>query len=259
MTIKKIIKLFEKGNVSVSGLRGTGKDMLMSNVCVRRKKPYVSNVDYGGMYMPLRFDLLDCGNNTYKDFISGQVKRYEYPYADGTDIYISDCGIYFPSQHFEALNREYKNFTTFQALTRHLGACNLHFNSQNLNRVWDKLREQSDIYIKCKSCKVIFKKIVIQSGYIYEKYQSAVDDVMPFRMKNPHGIFAKQTSREEFKSLYLLKKQDYTNTHGKITPFTLIYINKSTYDTRRFKQMLKEGYIDEKREENNSKPTKKIS
>lgn len=247
MFFRSIIKLFEKGNVSVCGLRGSGKDMLMSNVAVRRKKPYVSNVDYGGMYMPLNFDLLNCGENTYKDFITNQLKYYEYPYCDGTDIYISDCGIYFPSQHFDQLNREYKDFTTFQALTRHLGACNLHYNSQNLNRVWDKMREQSDIYIKCDKCIVLFKKYVIQLGKIYEKYESAVNNVMPFRMSNPHGLFSKQQSREEFKTLYLLKKQDYTNTHGKIKPFILIYKNKSTYDTRRFKTLLREG----RREVNN--------
>lgn len=249
MLFKSIIKLFEKGNVSVSGLRGSGKDMLMSNVVVRRKKPYVSNVDYGGMYMPLRFDLLNCGGNTYKDFINQQVKFYEYPYCDGTDIYISDCGIYFPSQHFEQLNREFKDFTTFQALTRHLGACNLHYNSQNLNRVWDKIREQSDIYIKCDKCYVIFKKYVIQKGKIYEKYESSVNNVQPFKMHSPLGLFAKRESKDNFETLYSLKKQDYANTHGKIKPFILIYKNKSTYDTRRFKQMLldgiKEGEINE--------------
>lgn len=40
MSLRKIIKLFDKGNVMVCGLRGDGKDMLMSNVVQRRKKPY---------------------------------------------------------------------------------------------------------------------------------------------------------------------------------------------------------------------------
>lgn len=263
MTIKSIIKLFEKGNVSVCGLKGTGKDMLMSNVCIRRNKPYVSNIDYGGMYMPLRLDLLDCGQNSYKDFISGTLKKYEYPYCDNTDVYISDAGVYFPCQYDEQITKQYPQLATLFALSRQIGEFNIHYNSQALGRVYTKMREQSDIFIKCKSCKVLFKKIVIQSGYIYEKYQSAVDGVMPFRMKNPHGIFSKQSSREEFKTLYLLKKQDYTNTHGKIKPFTLIYIHKSTYDTRRFKFMLKEGYINEERfdfkNNLNAKSPKKIS
>jgi hypothetical protein len=62
MRFKKIIRMFEDGNVCVTGLRGRGKDMLMSNVVVRRKKPYVSNVDYKGKkarfkrFYPLDYD-----------------------------------------------------------------------------------------------------------------------------------------------------------------------------------------------------------
>ena len=39
-------KMFSQGNVCVTGLRGTGKDMLMSNVISSRKLPYISNMDY---------------------------------------------------------------------------------------------------------------------------------------------------------------------------------------------------------------------
>ena len=46
MLFQKIRKLFKKGSVCVTGLRGTGKDLLMSNVVVRNKKPYISNIDY---------------------------------------------------------------------------------------------------------------------------------------------------------------------------------------------------------------------
>lgn len=70
------------------------------------------------------------------------MKAYEYPYPDGTDIYIADAGIYFPSQFCNELNRDYKYFPTFMALTRHLGEANVHFNVQNLNRVWDKIRSK---------------------------------------------------------------------------------------------------------------------
>lgn len=241
MNIKKICKMFENGNVSVSGLRGTGKDMLMSNVACRRKKPYISNVDYGGQYMPLNFELLNCGNNTYDNFIKNDVKKYVYPYCDGADVYISDAGVYLPCQYNEQLNRKYAHFSTFSALSRHLGNCNVHYNTQALNRVWDKFREQSDIYIKCKSCKVFFGKIVFQKIMLYEKYQSAVDDVQIFRMSNPHGLFAPREAKANFKTMYLLKKQEYANTHGVIKRHWLIYINRSKYNTRRFKEMLENG------------------
>lgn len=63
----------------MSGLRGRGKDMLMSNVAIRRNLPYVSNVDYGGHYFPLHMSDFDCGMNTYNNFITGNLKPYFFP------------------------------------------------------------------------------------------------------------------------------------------------------------------------------------
>ena len=119
--IEKIIKLFRAGNVCVCGLRGRGKDMLMANVAVRRDLPYVSNTDYGGDHIP--FDPMNytCGYNTYENFISGDIKPYSYPHEDGTDIYVSDAGIYFPAQYCKELNRSYGFLSTFVALSRQWG------------------------------------------------------------------------------------------------------------------------------------------
>lgn len=241
MRFKNIIKMFENGNVSVCGLRGRGKDMLMSNVAVRRKKPYISNIDYGGQYMPLNFELLNCGENKYIDFIEGDVKQYTFPYCEGADIYISDCGVYLPCQYNEQLNKRYAHMATFTALSRHLGQCNVHYNTQALNRVWDKFREQSDIYIRCESCKVFFKKIVLQKVTIYDKYQSAEDAVKPFRWSSALPFFAPREARANERAMAMMKKQDYENTHGMIKRRMLLYVNRSTYDTRRFKSMLENG------------------
>lgn len=234
MLMKQVIKMFENGNCSVCGLRGKGKDMLMANVVVRRHKPYVSNVYYGGECYPLDLSALDCGKNTYEDFIDDSVHYYEYPYGDGVDVYVSDAGVYFPSQYCNELNRKYPYLATFQALSRHVGNCNFHFNAQTLNRVYDKIREQSDTYIRCMWCKVIFGKFVIQRIYIYERYQSAVDCVPLFDLPRP---ILNPTRR----LTYDLAKQSYQISHGKIQGRTLFYINKSTYDTRRFKEMLENG------------------
>ena len=156
MRFKKVLKLFEKGNVCVSGLRGTGKDVLFGNVIGRRRKEaYISNLDYGGNRFPFELKKLDLAGNTYKNFIAGNVKNYVFPYPLGTDVYISDAGVYFPAQHFVELNRSYDSFVAYQALSRQVSHNNVHFNAQNLNRVWDKIREQSDIYINCQWCKVL--------------------------------------------------------------------------------------------------------
>lgn len=235
--MKKIIKLFQSGNVCVCGLRGRGKDMLFANVAIRRGLPYVSNVDYGGTHYPLVVSEFDCGKNTYDDFILGKIKPYIYPYPDGTDVYISDAGIYFPSQYCGDLNKKYGYLSTFVALSRHLGECNVHFNVQNLNRVWDKFREQSDIYIMCNWCKVLFGKFVLQKVTVYEKYESAVDRVPPYKRPRVRLNNDRKLNLE-------MEKQRYRTSYGEIKPRLLFYRNLSTYDTRVFKTMLEMVYKD---------------
>lgn len=234
MNIRSVVRLYKSGNVSLCGLRGRGKDMLTANVVVRRKLPYVSNVNYGGTWYPLELEKLDCGCNTYADFISGNFKYYEYPYPDKTDVYVSDAGIYFPSQYCNQLNNKYPYLATFQALSRHLGDCNFHFNAQALGRVYDKIREQSDIYIRCDGCKVFFHKIVIQRITIYDKYQSALDAVPQFHLPLRYFLINGMDR-------YFIEKQRYLISYGKIKSYTLIYWNKSKYDTRLFKELLKNG------------------
>lgn len=240
MRFKKILHMFEDGNVCVTGLRGRGKDMLMSNVVVRRKLPYVSNVDYKGKkarfinFNPLDYDT----KNDYKSFIGGSLTPYRFPHPDGTDIYISDAGVYFPSQYCSELNRLYGGFISFMALSRHLGACNVHINVQNLNRCWDKIREQSDIYISCNKC-VVFLGFVLQLVTIYENYDSCVKRVPPFRMKRP--LFNKNREQQ-----FEIAKQNYDTSFGKVERRILFYRNKSKYDTRVFKSMLSKDELDRK-------------
>lgn len=231
--MKKIIKLFRAGNVCVFGLRGRGKDLLMSNVVIRRNLPYVCNTNYGGDHKPLVMKEFDCGGNTYDNFILDNVKPYTYPYDDGVDIYISDGGVYFPSQYCSELNRKYGYFSTFMALSRHLGECNVHFNVQNLNRMWDKIREQSDIYICCNWSKMLFGKYVVQKITVYEKYESAVGRVPPYRAP-------KIRLNEDRRLQVQMAKQNYRIAHGEIKSRVIFYKNKSTYDTRVFKKMLEE-------------------
>lgn len=229
--MRKIKKYFSSGNVCVCGLRGRGKDMLFANIILRRKLPYVSNTDYGGEWFKFVPQDFDCGGNTYKNFLDGNVIPYTYPFDDKVDIYVADCGVYFPSQYCGDLNKNYGYFATFMALSRHLGDCNLHFNVQNLNRVWDKIREQSDVYLMCNWCKVLFGKIVIQKVTAYEFYESAVRRVPKFRLPKPFFNFSR---RFEWKK----EKIHYDVQYGSIRPHLLIYWNRSKYNTRIFKEVL---------------------
>lgn len=231
MGIKYIIKLYERGNVSVSGNCGSGKDLLQGNIITRRNMPYVSNVDYGGDFYSLDFSKLDCGSS-YEDFINGTVKEYTYPYPLGADIYISDCGIYLPAQYCNELNKKYSRLPTFFAIRRHVGRCNVHTNSQHLGRVWDKLREQSDTYIVCRSAMVILG-IVFQTITIYDRFDSAEKRIRPCRvtsrlMDSRDGRKAAEIARDNFE-----------NTHGVVKNKLLIYRNRSKYDTHHFYKLLK--------------------
>lgn len=234
--MKKVIKLFKKGNVCVFGLRGSGKDLLTGNVIIRRKTPYVSNINYGGNHSAFKYSDIDVGGNTYKNFINGDVHKYVYPYKDGTDVYLSDGGVYFPSQYCNELNRDYKQIATFQALSRHVGNCNFHINAQALNRVFDKIREQSDTYVLCRG--VLYIKginLVLQRITVYDNYESAVSKREPLIVPLP--ILA----NKEMRLMKKLQEANYRAEHGNIKKRIIVYFNKSTYNTRYFKELLNNG------------------
>lgn len=244
MTLNKVIKnTFEKGNVMVVGERGSGKDMLFANVIARRNLAYISNCDYPkkkGIPLTryeLDFSKIDCGGNTYKNFLNKTVKKYIYPYPKGVDIYITDCGVYLPSQFCNELNRDYKQIATFAALSRQLGKCNIFTNTQAYGRIYDKLREQAKRYITCTKCKVYKigkEEIVFQTIRIYERAESCEKDVPPLRL--PITAFIGKE-----KTLARLYKLNYQIQHGKIEEYKLIYRNKSDYNTDIFEKILKEG------------------
>lgn len=251
MRLKKLQKkYFNKGNVCVTGLRGTGKDLLFANIICRSKKTYISNLDYtnGKNYTKLNFSNLNLSENSYKDLLNGTLKPYSFTdfYVLGSDIYLSDAGVYFPSQYCNELNRDYKHFPMYMALSRQVSHNNFHINVQNLNRCWDKIREQSDTYITCnwsfylKLSKIpilgnLFqlKDRVIQRITIYDKYQSCVDRVRKPRIRVP--LFDKNAKTQA--KIYL---DNHRTQFGTIKNKLLFYKNKSTYDTLYFEKLFKE-------------------
>lgn len=237
MRFSKIVKLFERGNVCVCGLRGRGKDLLIGNVIARRKIPYCSNLDYTGddLFIPFVYKDIDLAGNTYRDLVDGNVRYYECPLSYGVDIYLSDCGIYFPSQYCSDLNRQYPSMPMFQALCRQINRSNFHVNSQNLNRVWDKIREQSDTYVTAEKCIYIpWINVVIQLITIYDKASSCQDRVRPCRVKVPLMNKEAQTNADIYRDKFF-------NTYGNVKRKLLIYHNKSKHDTYYFEKLFKEG------------------
>lgn len=230
--LRTIVKLYEKGSVSVCGQRGSGKDMLTANVIARRALPHVSNVKYDDTTIPFVYKDFDVGND-YNDLITGNITPYVYPYPDGTDIYLSDCGVYFPSQYNPLLDRDYKRFPTFLALSRHVGNCSVHTNSQDICRPWNKLREQSDCYLMAVWTKVLFGKLVIQKVRRYERYDACAARVRPCRIHKP--LICLDQNRLLQIQMY---RDNFYNQHGEVEDYYLVYINRSNYDTRFFKTLL---------------------
>lgn len=229
---KKVVKLFKQGNSMVSGYRGKGKDLLFHFVINKRKENYISNVEYSDpkkRYKHFDFNtkVWELAGNTYQDFAEGTTKTYTYPYPDGIDYYISDCGIYFPSQYHKELDKKYKSAPVFQALSRQLGDCNVHTNSQAQNRVWDKMREQAEVYIVCNWVKFIGRKRFIQKLTVYDKAESA-----ELKVKKPWFGLGKTARAAAL---------NFETQHGKI--YSIIYSSKIKYnfDSRRFKKILENG------------------
>lgn len=230
------VRLFSHGNVLVSGMRGRGKDLAFCTVINARKKNYISNVQYSNPKAKFkRFDfdpkVWALAGNTYTDMVDNTVKTFSYPYPDGIDYYISDAGIYFPSQYQAELVKRYKGAPLFQALSRHLGDCNVHCNSQNQNRIWDKIREQSDIYIVMKSAWFVpGTKFFRLSAYEYSLEESAEKQIIPPRF----GL--SKNAREQ--------KMLFENNHGRIKKITFWSRLPYSYDSRRFKRILENNLED---------------
>ena len=110
---RRFVSLFDRGNVLISGMKGRGKDFAFCVVINARKKNYISNVQYSDpkkKYQRFDFDpkVWELAGNTYENMVTGNVKKYVYPYPDKIDYYISDAGIYFPAQYQADLVKQYK-------------------------------------------------------------------------------------------------------------------------------------------------------
>lgn len=224
-----IPRLFERQNVCVCGMMGSGKDVLFGNVIARIRRPYISNLDYGGDRIVFKPWMLDFNNN-WKNLMTDSINRYEHLFPDGYHMYLSDLGLYLPAQFQGEITKLYPNVGFSIPMFRQVAGGWLHGNAQTPNRIYDKIREHFDIWISCRWCKVLFKKIVIQYVVEYERYQSCVDRVPPFPLRrpllNPNRI-----------QQYEIQKANYLIAHGRVRPRLLIYKNKSKHDTRAFKEM----------------------
>ena len=179
---RHIVREFRRCNVIVDGKKGSGKDLLFSEVIYKRKEKYYANVDYGGDCDLISAKDISCAPNTYKNFIEGNVDVVDRRFVEGCDCYISDGGIYLPSYMDSVLYKTYPSFPIYYALSRHLACHNIHVNVQNFGRVWKALREQADSFIHVH-CTLNLPFFLLVKATIYDDLESAMAHRRPIKTR----------------------------------------------------------------------------
>lgn len=229
-THQLIKKSFKKCNVIVAGKKGSGKDCVFQWVIKKRSKDkynhYWSNISYGYNYHHIKLSDISCSPNTFENFINNDVKQCKYCLYEKEDIYISDIGVYLPSQYDSLLHKKYPSLPIYYALSRHLAIHNVHCNVQNIERGWKALREQSDFFMITKKTIKVFG-ILFTSGILYDKYTSALNGLLPFKK----SFF----ENKETKALRL----QYESTNGTIKKFLIAQkVKNIKYNTRAFRDIV---------------------
>ncbi len=113
-----------------------------------------------------------------------------------------------------------------------MGDCAVHCNTQVQNRLWDKIREQSDTYVVMKHCKCFSRRFRLfhVSAYRYSLEESAEKQIVP-----PKFSFGKK-GREQ--------KLQFEIAHGKIDKMSFFCRLPYVYDSRRFKRILENNLND---------------
>lgn len=227
ITNRIVLSYFKYDSVCVFGKKGKGKDILFQYVIRKQKvRPY-SNTSYGDSN-----DLISVSdlriNNTFSNAINEEWKKCDdYKIREGADIFISDCGVYLPSQYYSTLDKLYPDLPLFMAVSRHLSNTNVHINTQNIGRVWDKVREQCGYFIKARKTRVI-GRLAFTSLIVYDRSDTAEHGVLPFK-----------PARKKRKAEVEAQRLDFVATYGLVKAYTLVQLlPRKHYDSRFFKQKI---------------------
>ena len=235
-TKARIKSAFENGNVIVSGRKGYGKDVLFNAVINWRKKAYLSNLNYGGNYNSFLIKELELTPNKYDNFIKGNIEKVnKNPRFEKTDIYISDSGVYLPSQMDYLLHKTYPSLPITYALNRHLYDNGIHCNAQRIERIWKALREQADYFILMRKRPLKLPFFLVLFTTEYDRYESARKELQPMN----NTLFNKYSKAEK----------DLFKANNGFVKNGLIIVSKHSlkYDSRAFHEIIY-GYKAEKKE-----------
>lgn len=209
-----LIDEFRRCNVIVDGKKGTGKDLLFAHAIFLRGEPHYSNIVYNGLTTEIDIADMTAGSNTYEQFIRGTTEKFSPAFNEGEDFYISDGGIFLPSQYNSELDKRYAGLPIFYALQRQLYDSNTHLNLQSIGRLWIKLREQADSYIRALRTRDYGDHLVV-TVRTYDNYESASANVLP-----------QNTEQQRARRGEIVERR------------FRIYKRELEYDTRHFRQKL---------------------
>lgn len=228
-----VLKAFRSGNCIVFGKKGKGKDLLFNYAINTRNELAYSNIQYNRELVQIKsIKEFSVEPNTFVNMLEDNVIKIKKNLKEHTDMYISDGGIYLPSQYANMLCKLYPSLPIFYATSRHLGEMNLHINTQYLGRVWDKLREQADTYFKVVGTrKSLFSRSLITEIIVYDTYKSAMAELLPFKT----GLFKSAEEKAE-QTKFIAKNGNidriFIKQHIKDIKYDTRYFHKVFYDKR---------------------------
>lgn len=221
-------RLFSTHNIIVFGAKGKGKDLLFQKVIasLNKKKPYMSNIDYGYKYIHKDPKELNLDPNTYQNFIAGAVIPIKHDARlEGVNYFLSDGGVFLPSQEDKTLHKDFKSFPLYYALSRHWLNSSIHVNTQALNRLWRPLREQADFFIKCNRVRN-YGLFLVGEITLYERYESAMNNARPPSKKALNKFNNALYNQYQWSNGYIENRK------------YIIWKKQIKYDTRYFKKVL---------------------
>lgn len=232
---RELLAMFRTGNVIVAGHKGRGKDLLFQYVISAREKAgeiHASNIKFTNdtRIRPITYYCLK--SNGLANFVSDKFELEQQMFVPREDYYISDAGVHLPAQDHARLQKQYPTLPITYALSRHLGEFNIHANTQEFIRLWDKLREQGDYFVYCEKCKVLFGRIAIQRIILYDRFETAVGHIQPYKVKR--SLILHRAHPED-----LARAHEFNAKYGYVRRIRFWHIlPKDHYDTRAFYRKL---------------------
>lgn len=172
-----LMRVCHSSNVIIEGKMGSGKDLLMSHIAYLQGFHY-ANIRYNGNTEVRPLSDLSLGDNTFDDFVNENIRKIPPTFEEHTLFLVSDAGIYFPSQYDKLLDKLYPSAPLFAALCRQLYEMRVIYNTQNVERLWKKLREQCDEFFHVVGHRKYEDYILVKTIY-YSNYEQCKNGVLP--------------------------------------------------------------------------------